>query len=116
MELEHVDLPDSRVLSVESDRKSVSFLLNAVLKPQHPRFHPPNQGEVKVYARVRWSWHGEVHWNEGPNLDTRATDAPGESDYGGIDGWWKEGSSYFLEGEWGSVVIGGGRQTVQYLD
>ena len=70
--MEHVCLPDSWVLGVETDATFVSFLLDAVLLPEHPRFYsPPKPGEQYAYARLWWRLTGEVHWNEGPNLTDR---------------------------------------------
>jgi len=73
-------------------------------------------GGVAAYARIRWCFFGEVHWNEGPNLDRPAIDASGEKDHGNIDVLLGSGSNHALEGDWGSVVISNARQTVEYLD
>lgn len=103
---EHVYLPDSWVLSVHTDTDSVRFLIEAVLEHDHPMFYwPPHSGEQYPYATMRWQISGEVHWNEGPNLDKPAIDASGTSDFGNIDAWWSEGEFTFLEGDWGSVRI-----------
>ncbi len=103
---EHVYLPDSWVLSVRTDADLVRFLIDAVLEYEHPMFYwPPHAGEQYPYAILRWQMSGEVHWNEGPNLDKPAIDATGEIDFGNIDAWWSEGKLTFLEGDWGSVRI-----------
>jgi hypothetical protein len=107
MEMEHVYLPDSWVLSVETDGSSyVTFLLDAVLQPDHPLYyHPPQAGEQYAYARLRWRLAGGVNWNEGPNLEHPARDATGEFDFGNIDSWISSGTSDMLEGDWGNVVV-----------
>ena len=46
MEMQHVYLPDSWVLAVETDATRVCFVLEAVLTPEHPRYYsPPKPGE-----------------------------------------------------------------------
>lgn len=115
-ELTHIYLPDSWVLSVETSESSVCFVLDAVLEEDHPRFYwPPKPGEQHAYARVRWCLHGEVWWNEGPNLDRPATDASGEKDYGNIDSWFCEGNVDHLEGSWGTVAVRDARHAIEYL-
>lgn len=105
--MEHVYLPDSWVLSIETDGLSfVSFVLDAVLQPEHPLYyHPPLPGEQYAYGRLRWRLTGDVHWNEGPNLEHPARDASGEVDFGNIDSWIRSGSNDCLEGEWGNVLV-----------
>lgn len=69
-----------------------------------------------AYTRLRWCLHGEMHWNEGPNLDRPAVDANDEVDLGHIDAWVQSGDRHMLEGDWGNVVIDRPVQTVNYLD
>jgi len=115
--LRHVYLPDSWVLGVETSESSVCFVLDAVLEQGHPCFYwPPKPGEQHAYARLRWCLHGEVCWNDGPNLGSAATDAGGEKDYGNIDAWFREGNLDHLEGGWGAVAVRDARQTIEYLD
>lgn len=93
---EEVYLPDSWVLSVETEANSVCFLIEAVLERDHPMFYsPPHSGEQFTYANLRWKISGEVHWNDGPNLDKPAIDASGARDFGNIDAWWNEGEFTF---------------------
>ena len=118
-ELDNIFLPDSWVLSIETTETSVIFVLDAVLEQDHPRFYwPPKPGEQYPYARVAWRIEGDIHWNEGPNLNRPALGPNGERDYGNIDTWVAsaDGRRETLEGEWGCVVIDGGRHTVAYLD
>jgi hypothetical protein len=111
-----VDLTESYVLSVETDKSHLNLVLDAALLEGHPLFYwPPKTGEQCAWARLRWSLQGEVWWNEGPHLSRPAVDASGESDYGGIDAWWQEGDVDHLEGPWGTVAIRGATQTVEPL-
>ena len=112
----HVYLPDSWVLAVDPGMNSVSFLLEAVLTADHPAYYwPPRPGEQYPYALLRWTLRGEVHWNEGPNLDRPATDANGEIDFGNIDAWWQEGDVEHLSGEWGDVTVRRAQHFVEYV-
>jgi hypothetical protein len=114
--LDHVYLPDSWVVAVESDETRVCFTIEAVLEEAHPRFHwPPRTGEVYAYALLSWCIYGEVHWNEGP-LEPKASDATGARDCGTIDAWWGEGGTEHVSGEFGDVVIRQARSSYTYLD
>ena len=116
--LENVHLPDTWVLSVDATDTSVCFVLDAALQEGHPRFYrPPKPGERNPHARLRWCLRGrEVWWNDGPHLDRPAVDASGERNFGNIDAWWRESHVDHLEGDWGTVAIRDGAQTVEYLD
>ncbi|CAB4576951.1 MAG: hypothetical protein ACK5CE_16965 [Actinomycetes bacterium] len=117
MEMQHVYLPDSWVLAVETDATRVCFVLEAVLTPEHPRYYsPPKSGEQYAYARMRWCLRGEVHWNDGPNLDRPATDATGGVDFGNIYAWFEESGVDHIEGEWGAVTVRNALHSVEYLD
>jgi hypothetical protein len=101
-----VCLPDSWVLSVESEETRLTLVLDAVLDESHPRFYwPPSSGEQHAYARIRWQITGGVRWVDGPHLDQPAIDASGERDFGNVDGWWSEGATDYLEGSFGTVAI-----------
>ena len=115
--LANVYEPDSWVLGIDTDDESVGFVLDAVLEEGHPRFYwPPKPGEQHPYARLRWCLQGQIHWNEGPNLDRPAIDLSGEPDYGNIDVWLQSGDRHTLEGSWGCVVIDSPVETIEYLD
>lgn len=119
MELEHVDLGESWVLGIETESNRVCFLLDAVLTRDHPRFYwPPKPNEVNALARLRWCLAGEVHWNDGPNLDRPTVDPDGSSDYGQVDVFLasEDMRNFALEGDWGSVVVSNVEESVEYLD
>ncbi|MGW0042526.1 hypothetical protein [Rhodococcus sp. NPDC003348] len=105
-ELVEVYLEDSYVLSIEETTRQFSFTLDAVLRPEHPRFRPPAPGEQYCYTRARMIFDdaAEVVWlSRSPN---RFTDATGEPDLGNIDSLTVEGEDrYRAEGDWGQVQI-----------
>lgn len=110
-------LPDSWVLDIETDATFVCFLLEAALTPEHPLYYsPPKPGEQHAYSHMRWCLRGEVHWNEGPNLDRPARDGSGEIDCGHIDSWIGYSNNECLEGDWGNVVVFGATHLVERVD
>ncbi len=112
-----VCLEDSWVREIQTDSSSVRFVLEAALEEGHERFYwPPKPGELHAYATLRWSIHGAVHWNEGPNLERPATDANGEIDFGHIDLWIATGPRQTLEGDWGNVAISEPVHSVEIID
>lgn len=116
-ELSRIHLPDSWVLGVETSASSVSFVLDAALSEEHPRFYsPPNEDERHAYVKLCWRIEGSVHWNEGPNLRNPAVDATGEPDFGHVDVWIQLENRDMLEGDWGNVVIGKPTHAITYMD
>jgi hypothetical protein len=114
--MQHVYLPDSWVLGIETDSTMVCFVLDAVLTPEHSRYYtPPKPGEQHAYTRLRWCLRGQVRWNAGPKLDHPAIDASGEKDFGNIDAWFEEKGVEYLEGSWGSVRVADAVHSVEYL-
>ena len=84
-DLAGIYLEDSWVLDIASSDRDVSFRLEAVLTPQHPRYRPPEPGEQYCYLDgwliVRSTEPIEVWLSRaGP-----AIDAAGEPDLGNID-------------------------------
>ena len=114
--MRHVDLSDSWVIAIETEPTFVSFLLDACLAPEHPHYSPPASGQHRASARLRWRLTGQVHWNEGPNLERVALDASTDVGYGTIDSWIGLGDNEMLEGAWGNVVVYGVVQEVEYID
>lgn len=112
-----VYLPDSWVLSVETEDIALTLVLDAVLEESHPRFYsPPKPGEQQPHARIRWRIVGGVQWIDGPHLDRPAIDGAGEKDFGNVDAWWTEGTADYLEGEFGTVAIHNPTHEVAVLD
>ncbi|MGW6694944.1 hypothetical protein ACWF62_14350 [Rhodococcus sp. NPDC054953] len=105
-DLAAVYLEDSFVLSINEQPQQFLFDLEAVLRPEHPRYHPPLPGEQYCYADAQLVFDGvtEVEWlTRSPR---RFTDASGNDDLGNIDGLTVEtGDRYLVEGDWGRVRI-----------
>lgn len=105
-ELAGVYLEDSYVLTIDEAPRRFSFTLDAVLTPEHPRYHPPVPGEQYCYARADLTFDdvAEVVWLSRSAVGF--TDATGEHDVGNIDSLTVEGQNrYLVEGDWGRVRI-----------
>jgi hypothetical protein len=112
-----VCLPDSWVLSIESDSTTFTLVLEAALEDSHPSFYsPPNAGEQHAYALIRWRIEGGGRWVDGPHLDRPLVGPEGEIDFGTLDEWWTDGTSDSLQGEFGAVSIHNPSHAFEVLD
>ncbi|RBO94338.1 hypothetical protein [Nocardia puris] len=107
-DLAAIYLEDSYVLGISEEPGEVRFELDAVLTPEHPRYHAPPPGEQYCYAR------GDLVFAEVTKVEwvTRSaeiyTDASGEEDMGNIDSLVNEDGVFSVEGDWGRVRIWSG--------
>lgn len=102
---EHVHLENSFVLDIQASPGRLRLDVEVVLAPGHPDHRPPAPDELNCYARATIDF---------PNLRTLtwtgqgtppAVDASGETDYGGIDTFFWDGTSFHLEGDWGVIDL-----------
>lgn len=98
-------LEDSYVLDIVTSSDVISFRMDLVLTPEHPRYHDPGLSEQHCYAigTLIFRQVTSVQWIS-RNFRT-SKDAAGEEDLGNIDNMKKEDSYWRLEGDWGEVVI-----------
>ncbi|WP_246180781.1 hypothetical protein [Nocardia ninae] len=83
----------------------IKFVLEAVLTPEHPQYHPPGAGEQYCYAcgdlvfsevrRVEWVYRSFRKYK----------DATGTEDLGNIDSLTSSEGIYTVVGDWGRVHI-----------
>ncbi|MFE6284795.1 hypothetical protein [Streptomyces sp. NPDC057877] len=100
-----VYLEDGFVLGIQANPGRLCLDVEVVLTPEHPRYRPPAPGEQYCYAVAviefadvrRLTWDGQG--------TPPAKDASGETDYGGIDALFWDGSAYHVEGDWGAIVV-----------
>lgn len=104
-DLSAVYLEDSYVLQLVEEPGTVRFRLEAVLTPEHPAYHPPNNGEQYCYAMGWLVFSGveNVEWKR--RSAAHSVDATGEVDLGNIDYMKREAEAWVLGGDWGDVVI-----------
>ncbi|MGP3959113.1 hypothetical protein ACTWPT_24185 [Nonomuraea sp. 3N208] len=104
-ELNGVYLEDSYVLAIIERPGVLTFMLEAVLTPEHPYYRPPRPGQQYCYAKATLTFHdvSAVEWiKQSPH---RYVDASGEEDLGNIDSLVAERGVYRVDGDWGEVRI-----------
>jgi hypothetical protein len=103
--LADVYLEDRWVQGIEETADSLSFRLDAVLTPEHPRYTPPPPDEQHCYAGAVLAFTGatEIRWLD--RSDRVAVDAAGETDHGHIDSLVRDGDHFALDGDWGRVEV-----------
>jgi hypothetical protein len=102
---ENVYLEDSYVLGVEARPGLGRFELEVVLTPSHAEYEAPPPGTFECYVRGALAFGGvsELEWVE--QGSPPATDASGEVDYGHIDSMSWDGTTFELDGDWGSMRL-----------
>src|ERR1700741_1985131 len=105
-DFENVFFEDSFVLNITETPNSIIFQMEVVLLPDHDLYETPKPGEAHCYkdARLEFNNISNLKW-VGKNLDFISIDANNETDLGNIDSFYKNESEYFLEGDWGKIVI-----------
>ncbi|OGQ53942.1 MAG: hypothetical protein A3J24_00595 [Deltaproteobacteria bacterium RIFCSPLOWO2_02_FULL_53_8] len=103
--LSSVYLEDSYVLAIHEHDDRLVFDLDVVLTENHPFYNQPKEGEQYCYKRalLRFSGVSYIEWVH--RRFVKFTDAAGESDYGNIDVFSKEGDCCALAGDWGEVKV-----------
>ena len=98
-------LEDSYVLAISETPRRLSFMLDAVLTPAHPRYRAPLPGEQHCYATGVLIFEGitTIEWIRRSPL--RSVDAAGNVDVGNIDSLTVDGASWRIEGDWGQVRL-----------
>jgi len=102
---ESVYLEDSFVLGIEATPTRLVLLMELVLTPGHPAYHPPAPGEQNCYARATIEFRNVRSLTWAGQGSPPATDASGEMDYGAIDALFRNGSLFHLEGDWGAIDV-----------
>lgn len=103
--LADVYLEDSYVLEISEAPSELKFSLEAVLTPHSPEYHAPAPGEQYAYARGDLIFTGVTRVNWASATFRRYTDAAGEEDLGNIDSLTNDGGIFFIEGDWGKVMV-----------
>jgi hypothetical protein len=113
---EHVYLEDSWVLGVTEGVGGLRLNLDLILTDQHPKWTPakPEERYCYVSAALVFASPHRVKWIKQP--DRPARDATGELDWGNIDSFEWDDSTYELEGGWGAVIVEGDAPQLLYAD
>jgi len=102
---EGVHLENSFVLALKATPGLLTLDVELVLTPEHPAYHPPAPGEQNRYARASIDFPDVRSLTWTGQGTPPAVDASGETDYGGIDALFRDGSVFHLEGDWGSIDV-----------
>ncbi|WIX80299.1 hypothetical protein QRX50_05815 [Amycolatopsis carbonis] len=103
--LAQVHLEDSYVLALNERPDAVSFTLDLVLTPGHPRYHAPPPDEQYCYADAVLTIGNatEIDWIARSGRTYR--DAAGEEDLGNIDSLQYRDGYFDITGDWGHVRV-----------
>ncbi|MFI5605673.1 hypothetical protein [Amycolatopsis sp. NPDC051903] len=103
--LAQVYLEDSYVLAINERPDALSFTLDLVLTPGHPRYHAPPPNEQYCYANAVLTIGNttEIDWIT--SSGQTYLDAAGEEDLGNIDSLRYHDGYYDITGDWGHVRI-----------
>ncbi len=105
-DLRHIYLEDSYVLGIHEVDGALLFDLLAVLTEDHPAYQAPANDEQYCYRAVRLSFEGNLNFDWiGRSFDARTVDPDGSIDYGNVDGFEILPDGYYLEGDWGAVIV-----------
>ncbi|MEU5257346.1 hypothetical protein [Amycolatopsis sp. NPDC021455] len=104
-DLANVYLEDSFVLAIDETPTALSFRLEAVLTPAHPRYHAPRPDEAHCYADAVLTITDatKIEWIIRSSQPSR--DATGEEDLGNIDSLQHHADHYEIAGDWGHVRV-----------
>jgi hypothetical protein len=104
-DLANVYLEDSYVLAIDEAPHSLTFTLEVVLTPEHPRYHTPLPGEQYCYVDGFLTLNGvrEIEWLS--RSANAFTDASGEEDLGNIDTFRQDVDYFDIVGDWGHVHV-----------
>jgi len=98
-------LEDSYVLGIEESDTEFIFIVEMVLKENHPRYTSPNPGEQYCYKKGKIVFQ-ELESIEWISRNTQLfTDANDSEDYGNIDLFNLSIEGYHLVGDWGEVKV-----------
>lgn len=103
--LSSVYLEDSYVLAIHQYDDRLVFDLDVVLTENHPFYKQPKKGEQYCYKRASLSFSGVSYIEWICRRFIKFSDATGESDYGNIDTFSKDGDCCSLAGDWGAVRV-----------
>lgn len=98
-------LRDSYVLDIVQAPGRLSFMLDAVLTPDHVEYGTPLPGEQHCYARGTLVFPAvkKVEWIA--RTDRSYIDAAGQQDLGNIDILARDGEAFVVDGDWGRVRV-----------
>lgn len=106
-------LEDSFILDVIARPGSLMFVVEMILRENHPAYRPPIQGEQHCYRRGRIAFGGVRRLTWLATDVEPARDATGDIDFGGFDEFGLDGRTYILAGDFGKLELEASSCTVE---
>lgn len=100
-----INLEDSFVLDVVADLGGIRLRAEFVLTPEHAAYAAPAPGQHYCIRPGVLEYTGLTSLEWTYSSEPPAVDANNERDYGGFDSYRWDGTTHFLEGGWGLLVI-----------
>lgn len=115
-DFEHLYLEDSFILGIEANPGILTVRLDVVLTEDHPDYSAPLPNEQYCYrsALIRFEGVTRLHWLSSSLRP--AIDASGEMDYGGVDEFGRDGSTFVLVGEFGHIDVEAAQCNIEFVD
>lgn len=105
---DNVVFANSYVLGLRIEPYAVFLRMDFVLSPSHPQYRPPPPNESACFRRGTLTIKGfkRLTW-EATNVPP-ARDADAELDWGCLDVFRRTSEGWYLEGDWGNIVVESG--------
>ena len=112
---ENIYLEDSYVLEIKESNEQLSFIMDIVLHENHYLYSKPLQGEQYCYKKGKIVFRrlNSIKWisrNLKPIIDIDGTE-----DFGNIDCFELSSDGYYIEGEWGEVIVDSAPPVLEWL-
>ncbi len=114
-EFKGVDLFDSFIESWELKDNQLVFNFDASIWPGSDSYEKPKKNEYTCYkkAKLEFSGFNSINGLKPMAEATTSTDATGEKDYGEFEYFAKTKNGFEIHGEFGQVIIQGGKFVFQ---
>lgn len=104
-EFQNIYLEDSFVINIQETKSDITFNCDFVLLEKHKLYSIPKNDEQYCYLKgyIRLSNIYQINWIK-RNENVFSNDCY-DNDYGNIDIFHIDNEKYYLQGDWGEVVI-----------
>lgn len=98
-------LEDSFVIGIQQTETDIIFNCDFVILENHKLYSTPKTGEQYCYLKgcIRFSHITQVDWIK--RDETVFSNNCYDNDYGNIDIFYVDDEKYYMQGDWGEVII-----------
>ncbi|MDT0581713.1 hypothetical protein [Brumicola blandensis] len=109
--MEGIDLQDSFVLDWSESNSELVFQIEASVWPGSKHYVEPKESEHTCYkkASIRFFDFDSISGLKSKSEVVQSSDASGELDYGNIDSFSATSRGFLLDGDFGNVLVTGGK-------